>query len=487
MSSQRELAWLRRTRDLVHKLSAERPQASLLSQILDFAMELTEAERGTLVTVEERLGKKPRLVIEEARGFHQSELAGKSGLISRTVVKQVLQSGSLVTSRADDESLLQVTSVQGRSVLSIIAAPLLYQGQSIGALYLDHRQERNKFSESDLPMLETFAIQAALALVTQREQQPQSHPLATQRPRPHFGSMIGQSEGMKSVFSQIIKFSQCQESILILGESGTGKELVARELHEKSRQNKSPFIAVNCAALPPELVESELFGHKAGAFTGANDSREGLFFAARDGTLFLDEIGELDLKIQSKLLRALQERAARPVGARQAERFHCRIIAATHRDLKAMVQARQFREDLYYRLDVLRLSIPPLRDRREDILPLFEHFSADNIEISDAAKARLLAWNWPGNIRELQNMCRRFLALGVKSVSLGQLPDDIKNGHGVVNAGHSLEGRTLGEVHRDMVVAALEASGGNKAWAARQLGIPRTSLYKLIKRFKIEL
>jgi len=486
MADERELSWLRRSRDLVHGLIEEQRPGRLLPFILDAAIELTQAERGFLVTVEAADSAAPQLCIQEARGFNQVELAGQRGKVSRTVVKRVLAKGGLVTSRSEDENLLQVSSVQGGRVLSIIAVPLRFRGQTLGVLYLDHRREREAFREADLPALEVFAVQAALALAAGEKGSAKQTEPAPKAPA-GLGRLVGQSPGMLALFRQIEQLARCDEIVLILGESGTGKELVARELHEGGAAPGDPFLAINCAALPRELAESELFGHERGAFTGADSARTGLFFAAKRGTLFLDEIGELALPAQAKLLRALQERAARPVGATNSLPFHCRIIAATHRDLRCMVREQRFREDLYYRLDVLRLKIPSLRERRSDVLPLIARFAGDQtLELSPSAQRLLQAWSWPGNIRELQNLVRRFLAFGIHKVSAQQLPEEIRQGHGVVSAGPSLEGRTMGEVRREMIVAALSAAGGNKAWAARQLGIPRTSLYRLLKRFGID-
>ncbi len=272
-----------------------------------------------------------------------------------------------------------------------------------------------------------------------------------------------------------------------MGESGTGKELVAREIHARGSRPHAPFLSENCAAVAETLLESELFGHARGAFTGATSDRPGLFQLAGEGTLLLDEVGDMSLAMQSKLLRVLQERRVRPVGSGALQPVRCRVIAATHRDLRRRVEEGSFREDLYYRLDVLRLTVPPLRARADDVPLLLDHFAralgGQPLALSPRAAKLLASYSWPGNVRELGNEVRRLLSLGARRISARQLSGEIQEGRGVSRAEAPFAGKTLGEVEQAMVEAALRDCGGNKARAARQLGIPRSTLYHLLERY----
>ncbi len=318
-------------------------------------------------------------------------------------------------------------------------------------------------------------------------------------------TLLGESPAMCALFDMIARVARTRANILILGESGTGKELAARALHAQSDRHDNPFIVVNCGAIPENLIESELFGHKRGSFTGAVSDHDGLFKAAQGGTLFLDEVGELPLQMQVKLLRALQERRIRPVGDSRELPIDVRVISATNRDLEAEVRAGRFREDLYYRLNVISLELPPLRERRQDIpllaLAFLKRFSSEfGKEITDfepRAMQALTRYNFPGNIRELQNVVERACALeDGKSISLRSLPDafqvpmttaplpqtDLLSPElEIGDTGISLEG-VVDEVERRLISQALERTEGRKKAAARLLGITFRSLrYRLEK------
>jgi len=275
---------------------------------------------------------------------------------------------------------------------------------------------------------------------------------------------------------------------LITGETGTGKELVARAVHRRSAQEAMPFIKVNCAAIPETLLESELFGHTRGAFTGASQDRAGLFEAANGGTLLLDEIGDVPPAMQVKLLRVLQEREVRRVGENRARAINVRVLAATNRDLLADVHSARFRQDLYYRLRVVEIVVPPLRDRREDILPLARQLLASSARrfgrktpgLMPEAANLLLRYAWPGNVRELENALERAVALAQSDrIGVDDLPPEISAIPPL--AAIAGEVRTLADVERDYIAAALRASGGNRAKAAEQLGIGVATLYRKLK------
>ncbi len=311
------------------------------------------------------------------------------------------------------------------------------------------------------------------------------------------GDLVGSSAAMRDVQKAIGKLADSDATVLLLGETGTGKEVVARAIHGHGRRAKAPFVPVNCAAIPAELLESLLFGHVRGAFTGAVADRAGSFREAQGGTLFLDEIGDMDLAMQAKLLRALQERVVTPVGGRPVP-IDVRVIAATHRDLHQAVRDGRFREDLYYRLGVVPVDLPPLRERLADIIPLAEHFlalSADGSppkNLSAGAAAKLLAHPWPGNVRELLNAMKRTSTLVSRPViaaeDLAFLGATGLTPAASVDMADLFTGKlpeVIERVERQLIRRALEASGGNRAQAAEELGIRRQLLYQKLDRYGI--
>ena len=302
------------------------------------------------------------------------------------------------------------------------------------------------------------------------------------------GDMVGVSEAMRQVLKRIGQVAASDASVLVLGETGTGKELVARALHRNSVRASQPFVGVNCAAIPAELMESELFGHVKGAYSGATSDRMGRFREAHGGTLFLDEIGDMGLATQAKMLRVLQEREVVPVGGTQAVAVDVRIVAATHHDLPAAVREGRFREDLWYRLQVIPIVLPPLRERPGDLILLAEHFlrHLSDKSLSAAAARALLAHPWPGNVRELRNAMQRAAALSngpVIGVEHLGLPDPtVSPGAGFDIPWNGPMDGALAVVEREMIVRALQASAGNRAEAARRLGLHRQQLYRKLQQ-----
>lgn len=292
---------------------------------------------------------------------------------------------------------------------------------------------------------------------------------------------------MRRLFARIGAVAQTASSVVIQGETGTGKEVVARLLHANSARQQRPFVALNVAALPPELLESELFGHVRGAFTGAVSSTRGMFGEAHQGTLFLDEIGEMPLPLQAKLLRAVQEGEVRRVGDARANTVDVRIVCATHRDLRAEVRAGRFREDLFYRLQVFGLHVPPLRERREDVLPLVQMFAArfgvPRLTLSSEVERLLLKHDWPGNVRELGNVVEHAVALAQgKQVGLEHLPEELTGEHAPRRAPRGVR-RTLHEVEREHILSVLASCGDNQVEAARVLGIGRSTLWRKLRTY----
>lgn len=310
-----------------------------------------------------------------------------------------------------------------------------------------------------------------------------------------FDEIIGESTSMVRLYDQLSRVSDTETSILITGESGTGKELVARSIHRRSRRASGPFVAVNCAALPETLLESELFGHAKGAFTDARGDRKGLFLQAEGGTLFLDEVGEMPLAMQPKLLRALEENHVRPVGSDQEVPFNVRLITATNRDLESEIEEGRFREDLYFRINVIQLDLPPLKARGTDILLLAQQYvqsfaerSGKNIiGIAEPAAEKLLAYSWPGNVRELRNVIERAVALTrFEKIAVEDLPEKIRNHRSsqvFIGGEDPSELVPMEEIERRYILHVLKSVGGNKTTAARILGLDRKTLYRKLQQY----
>ena len=311
-----------------------------------------------------------------------------------------------------------------------------------------------------------------------------------------FEDLIGASPAMQKLYDQLARIADTETSILITGESGTGKELVARSLHARSRRSEKPFVPVNCAALPDTLLESELFGHAKGAFTDARSDRKGLFAQAEGGTLFLDEIGEMPLTMQPKLLRALEESKVRPVGSDQEVPFDVRIVTATNRDLETAVEESRFREDLFFRINVIQLDMPPLRSRGTDVLLLAQNFlrlfaaRADKaVEgLSDPVAEKLLNYSWPGNVRELRNVIERAVALTrFNRLAVEDLPEKIReyrSSQVFIGGEDPSELVPIEEVERRYIAHVLRSVDGNKTLAARILGLDRKTLYRKLQQYR---
>lgn len=306
----------------------------------------------------------------------------------------------------------------------------------------------------------------------------------------NFPEIVGSSEKMQRVFDLVAKVADTSTNVLILGESGTGKELIARSLHFNSGRSAKRFLAVNCGALPESLLESELFGHTKGSFTGAVADKKGLFRSAEGGTLFLDEIGEMPMPLQVRLLRALQEHEVMPVGSSMPQKFDARIVAATNRDLENEVEASNFREDLFYRLNVIEISLPPLRERPEDIPALVRHFiskSASNQNtvakpITDNAMNALRSYSWPGNVREMENCIERAFILSGDEIDLQSLPVKVQDSAGSPPA--APDSTSLESVERRHILDTLATTNEDKVEAAKLLGIDLSTLYRKLKRYE---
>jgi len=469
---------------------------ALLNRCIDLLLETTRAERGLILLAEP--GEELTIRAFRARRMDDREAAQ----ISYSLVRDAMASGRPLraSDAASDPRFIGRQSVVDFRIRSVMCAPLLRSGRIVGALYVDHRRIADAFTEGDEEFLKAFGGLAAVAI-----ENAEIHEALTQRAlhlqqeaerRYAFGSLIGGSAQMQKVYALISNAAGHGMTALISGETGVGKELVARSIHYNSPRRQGPFIVQDCGAMPPGLLESELFGHRRGAYTGAVEDRAGLFEAAHGGTLFLDEIGSAPPEVQARLLRVLQEGEVRRVGETKARKVDVRVIAATNRDLQEEAQAGRFREDLFYRLSAFPIPIPPLRDRREDIPMLAGHFLKESGRalkkevrgIGKEAMALLLDHAWPGNVRELENEIRRADALTPDGGEIGpEALSDRVQGRAAQAVAVSREGgtwrETVEQMERSVIRDALEAKRYNVTRTAEALGISRVTLQQKMKRY----
>jgi Nif-specific regulatory protein len=456
----------------------------LLEEILNAAFQMLEAERGFIALADESTGE---LTYELVRDNTQQPTTQEPGF-SRTIVHKVFREGvSLLTYNAlEDESLEEAQSVKQYNIRSAICAPMLFRDKVLGVIYLDNRASVGIFQKEDLKFLMAMCHQAGIAMgnASLHRQVVQENVRLSEAIKPQF-QIIGESESMKGVFGTMRKVAATEVTVLIEGETGTGKELVARAIHTLSPRAGGSFTAVNCAAIPKELIESELFGHEKGAFTGAVMARQGKFEAAQRGTIFLDEIGDMSLDTQAKVLRVLEEKELQRVGGSETLQVDVRVITATNKDLRQAVESGDFREDLYYRLNVVSIRMPSLRERRDDILPLAEFFISGRVKkISKKASELLTAYDWPGNVRELKNCIDRAIVLGDgELIQPEDLPHSVR-GDGGKTIPSPLESLEL--IEQDHILRVLRHTGWHKSEAARILGITRQTLDNKISRYGIK-
>ena len=429
--------------------------------------------------------------------------------IARSVFRKVIKERAAVLAADAPKDVAQVESIVGASIRSTVAVPLWHRDQILGVIQADNRQAPAMLNAGDLEMLALFASNASLAVSNARlirrlqaaqDQLRKENAFLRNREetRTHNQTIIGQSASMKSLLGQLDRVVDTRVTVLIEGETGTGKELLASAVHYRSKRRDKLFVAQNCAALPENLLESELFGHKRGSFTGATEDKKGLFEIADGGTLFLDEVAEISVGLQSKLLRVLQEGEIRPVGAARAHHVDVRIVAATNRNLETEVKEGRFREDLYYRLKVFPLRAPPLRERRTDI-PLLagaflKRYASEIGKVvggfSQQAMELLVAYDWPGNVRELQNEVQRLViqlddgAFAVPDL----LSERIRCVEGLVAKAGVVKGtlrEMMDSVEKYLLIESLREHGNNKTNAAKSLGITREGLHKKLRSHKI--
>ncbi len=462
----------------------------LLRKVMDVAVETVGAERGFLV-----LREGPDRVRFAVSHNISEEGASRIRRPPQSIVNQVLQTGEpvLSTDAAVDARFSASESVLDAQIRSVACVPLVVRGQVQGAIYVDSLTGRGRFNQETLLFLTAFASQAAIALENARlyaSLREENRLLREQlRSEYDFSEIVGNSPALRELFEILPEVSASDATVLIEGESGTGKELVARAIHQNSPRRHRPFVTVFCSSLAESVLESELFGHKRGAFTGASENKVGLFETANHGTLFLDEIGEIGPQIQVKLLRFLQNGEYRRVGETQMRHSDVRIVAATNKILADEVRAGRFREDLYYRLNVIHISLPPLRERKDDIPLLADHFlrkyarrsSKRILGFSPEAYKALRSYSWPGNVRELENAVERAIVLAKSEVIT---PADLRlEPIREVDSIGDTE-RTLEEVQRDHVLRVLRTNDGNISQTARKLGVSRRWLHYKLKEWQ---
>ena len=458
-------------------------QDEMLDEIMNTAMKMLEADRGFIALVDEDTGE---LTCELVKSGGEGDFTEKLE-VSRTIVHKVLNDGvSIMTVNAQEDTKFdKAKSIREYDIRSAVCAPLLFREDILGVVYLDNRGSAGTFSQDDQMFLIALCHQAGVALGNARlhRRVVQENVWLENTLKPKF-QIVGESGKMKKVFDTIKKVAPTDITVLVEGETGTGKELVAKAIHTLSPRREHAFVPVNCAAIPKELIESELFGHEKGAFTGATNAREGKFQLAHGGTIFLDEIGDMSLDLQAKVLRILEDKELQRVGGSKSIPVDVRIIAATNKDLAEAVEKGTFREDLYYRLNVVAVKLPPLRDRKKDIMPLAEYFVAGRVKkISSKARRLLESYGWPGNIRELRNCVDRAVVLGDgKVIQPEDLPYTFRKGGQVIPA--PLE--KLDHMEEDHIVRVLRYTDWNKSEAAKILGITRQTLDNKIKKYKIK-
>ncbi|HTW57112.1 MAG TPA: sigma 54-interacting transcriptional regulator [Terriglobales bacterium] len=465
----------------------------LQGQLLDLIFEVVPASRGAILLAE-GAAQEFNSLYARTRQTGQPQLVRVSRTIARQVIKDnvaILGGDVPASGKFRDVESLAVSEVR-----SLLCVPLTVFQRVIGCIYLDSTNASNRFHEDHLQLLAGIAGISAVALDNARRAQwleQENRRLTSEISQDQ--TLVGDGARMKEIYQFLAKVARADSTVLIEGESGTGKELAARALHRNSPRTEKPFVAINCAAIPETLLESELFGHERGAFTGASTQKKGRLEVADGGVVFLDEIGELASDLQVKLLRVLQEREFERVGGTHPIKLDIRLIAATNRDLDEAVRLGQFRQDLYYRLAVVKLTMPTLRERREDIPTLTRHFvqkyakrcKAKAKPVSREAMAALVSYEWPGNVRELENAIERALVVGSSdAVLLEDLPEALLEQEPPADMSEGKYHASVKELKKRLIVDAVVQTRGNYVDAAGVLGVHANYLHRLIKNLGLK-
>ncbi|MFW6067522.1 MAG: sigma 54-interacting transcriptional regulator [Myxococcota bacterium] len=485
-SSGDELTGMLRLSEFNRRLMEVRSVPEQLEALLDAVIEATHADKGFVILLRDG---EPRVTV--ARNLAQKNLPDAVRQLSDSILQKVIETRQplIVSDALHDTMFGSAESVMNLKLSSVMCAPLISQGQLLGVIYVGNDKVVSLFEEASLDLITVFAGQASLILQNALhldELETDRERMAEQLEVKRFGDIIGSCPSLLDVFRKVEKVASTDVSVLITGETGTGKELIARELHRRSQRADGPFVVVNCGAIPENLMESELFGHVRGAFTGAVATRQGKFQQADGGTLFLDEIGELPLQLQVKLLRALQERVVTKVGDVKPERVDIRIVAATNRDLDKEIRQGGFREDLFYRLNVVNLHLPPLRERGEDVVVIAKYLLGKYAKelgskvkgFTPNAVVAMKKYDWPGNVRQLENRLKKAVVLCERSLigpeDLDLFPEALE---AVVPLSEARE-----EFTRRYILEVLERNGGNRTKTARDLGVDPRTIFRYLER-----
>ncbi|HEY0405828.1 MAG TPA: sigma 54-interacting transcriptional regulator, partial [Pyrinomonadaceae bacterium] len=475
-------------------INSVRGLEELQRQLLELIFEVVPAQRGAILLVEEEDEK------EFASVFGLDRRSGPNPAIrvSSAIAHRVLSEGVAILSNdvQDSEAFDTTESLIASQIRSLLCVPLVLLDKLLGAIYLDTSNDADRFDQDHLQLVTAIAGIAAVALENARHVEwleSENRRLRDDNQLEH--NMVGESKAMREVYQFIARVAPTDSTVLITGESGTGKELAARAIHLNSLRRTKPFIAVNCAALTETLLESELFGHEKGAFTGAIAQKKGKIEIADGGTLFLDEVGEMAPILQAKLLRVLQEREFERVGGTRTIKVNLRLIAATNRNLEEAIRDGQFRQDLYYRLNVVSIEMPALRERGEDVILLARYFADKYGEkcnrrvkgISAEARSRLSNYDWPGNVRELENAVERAVVLGTTERILPEdLPEAVLETEASSAVASAKYHEAVVEAKKRLIVNAIEQTSGNYTEAAKLLGVHPNYLHRLIRNMNLK-
>jgi transcriptional regulator with GAF, ATPase, and Fis domain len=459
---------------------------NILESLMDIVVEITNADKGFLILTEGE-----SLEVKVARNLKKENILNAVDQFSDSIVKRVIEERRpiIISDALHDDEFANSKSVMNLKLSSVMCVPLLERGNLLGIIYVGNDSVVDLFEEKTLNVLKVFAAQASLIIrnaLLVNELKLDNQSLAERLDRYTFGDIIGSCEAMQEIYKRIRKIAGTDVSVLITGETGTGKELIAQEIHRRSNRADGPFVTINCGAIPENLLESELFGHVKGAFTGAVSTKEGRFQAAIGGTLFLDEIGEMPLNLQVKILRALQERTVTKVGGNKAEQVDIRIITATNRILEEEIQQGRFREDLYYRLNVVNIHLPPLRERGEDIVLIAKYliskysqeFDSPVRGLSPNAVIAIKKCEWLGNIRQLENHLKKAVILTDKTL-LG--PDDLGLSADMIDEIVPLS-KAKEEFQRRYINDVLARNNGNRTKTARDLGVDPRTIFRHLEK-----
>ena len=479
-----------RLAEFARQLASEPGVDTALTRLLDALIEVVRADKGFVLVVNDGT---PQVL--KARNFQRENVADAVERLSDTIVQRVLETRQplRIEDAVHDSQFNASESVVNLKLASVMCLPLVIRSELVGAIYLGNDKLANLFTDSELEVATSFCSTAVLLVELGRqlnELRADKKALLERLDEHAYGDIIGACDAMRDIFRKIDKVAGTDISVLVTGETGTGKELIAREIHRRSPRKNGPFVAINCGAIPENLLESELFGHAKGAFTGAVASRPGRFQSAHGGTLFLDEIGEMPAALQVKLLRALQERTVTRVGENKAEPVDIRVVAATNKDLDEEMKAARFREDLYYRINVVHLHLPPLHERGEDAVMLAKWFLgraarelASKVKgFSPQALVAIKRFRWPGNIRQLENRIKKAVVLAerplISSDDLELRPEQLEPILPLAEARDEWQKRYINEV--------LERNGGNRTKTAKDLGVDPRTIFRHLERMEAE-